>query len=951
MHDSSPARFFSRFACPRAGLCSATFLLMLGWTSAAPAQVLVQHEYDPVSDAVVSWRLEPGASAGQSFTIPRDGRIAAFRCKLQRDGDPGKLDYRLGRTPGGAELGSGSLEQTGVSPWFEHWREVRLPHPVAVHAGERLFLQLRLPRSSAGAYQIYGTASAALDRPEFRSRFQYSENWYNSSKPADAVFENTANLDYRLRTAQYPGGAAFDAQGRELAPLDFAFQILGEHAPPAEGEERFAFIEALTSPIHTRSRRPRSARPRPGEISLDGGWTIVNHATGPVVETAVGEFRTFLAVVMQAPVVAQASKTITVATACADAPRQSEAFALTVASGAIQICGYDDRGAMQGLHYLENRMLLRRAPFLPGGREQRAPAYSPRITSAPFYSKAELEAPIDQYTDGLLGRISRGGFNAIWVWGDLDEIAHSEVYPELDHDVARRQRSLNELIRRASRYGIDVYLQLASRPLPEEFYQRHPGVRGSRLPAYGGVNILCSSVPEVRRHLRSATRNLMTAVPGLKGVMFIVGGEGFMHCYTRRNTCPRCSRRPPSETIAEFSAAIFEGVRAGRPDAAVALWPYSASNTWSRDDTTQSRLIERLPAGMTLLTEFGKEGAISFGGITIPAYDYPITITGPSDRFVAQSALARQKGLGIWVKTEHAIALEFVQTPYIPVFFQWNERFHRLHECPGVSAVFANWMHYGFTPSRAADVFYWNIWRNSPESDLLSRLAARDFGESAAAPAVRAWQSFSQAIRQYPFSGAMAMGPVQAGPSHPLFFDPTYRPLHGAGRQFKNDLAWTKPWGPELAIAQFEKMEKLWAAGVADLEKAVAAADPDLRAEARRELGVAQALFACIRSTRNVARFYLLRDRLLATGDPAKARETLAELIAVAQAERANAVQVLPFIQADSRLGYANSGKNDQTGVARGGIYSAVSIQKKIAQVDRLLGQEIPAWRRTHHLE
>ncbi len=103
---------------------------------------------------------------------------------------------------------------------------------------------------------------------------------------------------------------------------------------------------------------------------------------------------------------------------------------------------------------------------------------------------------------------------------------------------------------------------------------------------YGGSNVLCTSVAEVREHLRSATRNLMTAVPGLKGFVYIVGGEGFLHCWTRGNTCPRCSKRTPQDVIAEFSRSLFEGAREGNPESTVAFWPYSASNTWSRDDTT-----------------------------------------------------------------------------------------------------------------------------------------------------------------------------------------------------------------------------------------------------------------------------------------------------------------------------------------------------------------------------
>ena len=337
-----------------------------------------------------------------------------------------------------------------------------------------------------------------------------------------------------------------------------------------------------------------------------------------------------------------------------------------------------------------------------------------------------------------------------------------------------------------------------------------------------------------------------------------------------------------------------------------------------------------MPAGITLMTEDAKEAPVHFGNITIPAYDYPISIAGPSERFTKQAELAAQHQLGFWAKTEHAISLEFVDVPYIPVFFQFTERFQRLREFRGATAQFANWMHYGFTPSLAADVYYWNTWSTPTDArTLLTALAQRDFGKAAAPDAVAAWQAFSEAIREYPFSGAMAMGPIQKGPAHPLFFDAAYKPELNRGRQFKNDLSWTKPWGPELALEQLTKMRKQWAAGVARMQQATAKADPDLAPNARRELGIARALEAAIVSTIHVAEFHQARER----GDRTRMR-------AIAREELENARAVLPFVVEDSRLGYANSGQSGQEGVARAGIYSPGSIRKKIQQLEQALAGE-----------
>lgn len=926
------------------------FLTLLFCTFALSAQMLVQHDYDPVSDTVVSWQIAPGSSAGQSMHLQAGSKVGGFRVKLRRLGEPLPLEYRLGKSAGAADLASGVITMSQVNPWFELWQEVRFKVPIIFHGKEDLYLQLRLPRDSSGAYEWYGTATAELKRPEFQTRFQYSDNFYPKAQQA-REFENPTNIDYGFRTSSYDDGAAFDGAGAKIQEMDFAFAIEGAQMIKSPGEERFSFINEITGPLYTHSLRRSLNRVATSEVAINSSWQLKNETQSVMVKIAANELLDFMRVAMETRLGRNGTKRISVDVGCGMPPKKAEGFELEVRSDSIKICGYDERGAMRGLHYLEAQMKMRRGPYLRIGENKRAPLLSPRITSAPFYSKVELDTPVDQYTDGLLGRMARAGFNAIWVWGDLDEVSHSDVYPELDNGAAARQARLNHLISRAARYGIDVYLYLASRPLPEEFFSHHPEVRGSALPAYGGVNVLCTSAPEVRKHFRSATGNLMKGVPSLKGVMFIVGGEGFIHCYTRKNTCSRCSRRSPQETIAEFSAAVFEGVRSSSSSAAVAIWPYSASNTWSKGDTTQSQLIAKLPPGMTWLTEFGKEGDVAFGGIKIPAYDYPISIVGPSDRFVKQSVLTHERGLGLWAKTEHAIALEFIQAPYIPVFFQWAERFRRVNSSPGLSGEFANWMHYGFMPTRAADLFYWNIWDQPQDAEeILKRIAVRDFGEAASSYVVDAWGLFSKAMREYPFSSAMAMGPVQSGPAHPLFFDVNYKPAHGVGRQFKNDLSWTKPWGPRLAVSQMEKMETLWASGVEKLREAERMANAEDRPEIHRELGVASAVLACIRSTIHVGRFYMLRDQLLTAKDKTKATEILESMTQVAEAEIRNAKEVLPYVQADSRLGYANSGKNDQAGVPRAGIYSPVSIEKKIVQVEKMLREDIPSYRRTKGL-
>ena len=73
-------------------------------------------------------------------------------------------------------------------------------------------------------------------------------------------------------------------------------------------------------------------------------------------------------------------------------------------------------------------------------------------------------------------------------------------------------------------------------------------------------------------------------------------------------------------------------------------------------------------------------------------------------------------------------------------------------------------------------------------------------------------------------------------------------------------------------------------------------------------------------------------------------------MAAIAEAEKENARINLSYVAKDSRVGYAKAGRNDNEGVAYGGIYSAESIRKKIVKIERMLHEETPAFRRAQGL-
>jgi len=869
--------------------------MRLAWIAGLAAatcagQVLLQHDYDALGDRVTAVAVRAGESAVQSFTAPQGGGTAAgLRLKLRRVGSPGPLAWRLG------DVASGELAPEGVQPYFEAWAALPVK-PVALVPGRRYEIRITAGAGS-GYYEWYGTTGQG---------------------PETAV-----NQDYGVST-----------------PAEsLAFQVLGPAGAPANIEEPFRFIGELIAPQRYRRARHWKQRGGADEVTLDATWSLeLPPSAGPAARTAAEEFREYLGQSMGITLQGTGEHRIVAATG--GQMTTPEGFTIELKPGGITITGADDRGMMRGLFHLQDLLDLRQAPILKTGTLVRTPRYNPRITCAPFLAGEELEPESDPYTDGLLSKIAHSGYNAIWVWGKLYELGRSPALPELGAEAPARLARLKALVDRAARHGIDVYVYFTLDPLPPAFFEKRPEARGIERSAgrfFGTPGyLLCTSAPVVQRWLEEAAASVFRGAPGLRGAIMIPGGEGMFNCRSGHgpSACPRCANRARDEVLAEMLKLVQRGVHSAAPRAEVATWTY----TWPETDPTRAGLIARLPRDMVWLATFEKEGIIRRDSVEDRAYDYTISYLGPSDNFRLQLPLVEKTGMPLWVKTEAMVSQEFVQAPYIPVPQRWIVRYRRIAAYPRVSGLFMSWNHYGFVPSRAAELAKWYTWDPMPEgSELLLEIARRDFGAAAAPLFVQAWERLSDAIGNYPLSDYTSRtGPVQKGPAHPFFTDPGYQPRHGQRRQFYNHLNWTLPWDIPIARKYFGAMERSWANGVELLHKAAAAVAPEDRAEASREIGIAEMQLSCISMALNLMEFYQLRAEL---GGPADAKVIRRRMGYVLEKEKENALRALPWVEADSRLGFANGGNGLTNGGVRAGIFTAAAIRKKLAQIDRALAE------------
>lgn len=793
----------------------------------------------------------PGTWVRGSFRPTAPFTGLAFR--LSRTGEPGDLIVRYGSAPGSSDLGVARVPAAQIYPLYDLW--VNAPAPAQkLDPARELWFELRAERGRFpdDFYTLYGP------RPLGGSRL----------------------------AGEF--AAAFRPIGRE------------------PGEDRFEFVRRLLEPWQPPRLPDRT--PRRFEIRTPA-------ARHPTVDQAAADLAEFL----RASGASLGPGGLPVSLVLQPGGRHAEAFRLSVAPQGITIRAGHPRGILRGVYELEERMLTRGSTALEPFEIERRPRFPIRITTSILpggerYTETSREL---LYTDGLLGRISHDGFNGIWVWLNVEEATlGSRVFPELDDpDAARRLARLARLAERAARYGLDVWVYLATgynHPVPESFYERHPEMRGQ-----GWGNPLCISQRAVRDYYAETVRTVFHQAPGLAGLVVIYDSEGFFHCANTEHThraCPRCRQTPRELLTRDLLVLLNDAMhQAGGAEKRLIAFNYGRDPSWLE------RLLPLLPKDIIHQCDFSKGGVVERDGVRHATGDYNLTLVGPPEHWAEQYRLTQKLGLPFLAKTEHAISQEFIFVPYIPAMEQWLARIRKMREFDLVG-WFGNWCHYGYTPSPPARLINRMSWDPAPEN-VLEDLARAEYGAEAAPKVLQAWRRFSEAIREFPYSDSVARlpGPLQKGPSHPFLLDPA-TPSFGRWRAWQNDLAWTQPWGPEITAKYLRRVKEGFDAGAALLAEAPAAT---------AEYRIARVISASLETALNLIDWLEARDR----GAGAD------RLLAILERERRNAESVLPLLEADSRLGYASEGG----GIQRPGLFTPELVRWKLGQIEDVMYRQIPA--------
>ncbi|MBM7564254.1 hypothetical protein [Paenibacillus sacheonensis] len=542
------------------------------------------------------------------------------------------------------------------------------------------------------------------------------------------------------------------------------------------------------------SRLDPSLQAAAGEIALHGSWRITGAAGGAAapaalqdaVREAAQDLAGFLACFgVEVVDEADGSSDVHIRFTADDEVAEGAYRRVVSEDASVEIAAKDAKGIWAGLIDLERTLSLRGAPFLTLGSIGRVPSWETQISQAPFGSNYLVPDLSDScLSDDAFRMLAHAGINGMTIYGDWLLYVKSSIFPELNaEDYERHIAVLRDASERAARFGVSLfYVPVSPKLLADHpLFLRCPSARGAKLhPGIAAepktIHNLCSTDPDVLAFHAETMERLFREVPLLGGLILIIGGESYYHCYMRpdrraltrgeKTNCPCCLASSPEEVVAGLLKATADAVHSVKPEAPVMAWPYSATG-WS-GDPAQLRLIETMEERIALLTTIDKDQWAQKEYYTKHIWDYSVDYTGPADNIVKQAEVLDQRGMDLYIKTETALGLEFIQFPYIPCLQRLAEKWSRVKELRP-EGVLQSWMFFGMWGSRAEELGWWASWYPERSADeVIAAIAERDFGANASA-LVEAWASCSEAIGRLPYIPMYFTGPEFIGPAHPLY--------------------------------------------------------------------------------------------------------------------------------------------------------------------------------------
>ena len=669
-------------------------------------------------------------------------------------------------------------------------------------------------------------------------------------------------------------------------------------------EQHMDFEKRLLQ-VHKPNRvNPQACKTVKG-TEITEAWKIVyKEDAGIVVKNAVLDLQDYFQVSMHVSVgleigIGPAPKTIFV---CVDNALQERQFRIQAADG-IVITGADDRYTAQGCFALEDELNLNEAPIIAPCDKVRQMRFSFRTIASGMQDKS--------FPDAHLNMIAHTGITAVDIY--LSNILKD---PEL-------VKRVNDLTERAANYGLDVY---AFPCFKNEMHPEDEGAYEYYDALYGKVAQMC---------------------PKIKG--YIIVGES---CEFPSKD-PRTTGKPwreslddekhspgwfPCSDYPQFVTMLQHVIRAHAPNAELVFWSY---NWGDEDRQAREELICGVPKDITLMTTFEMfDDKDITPQIQETTTDYTLWQIGPSDYYISEATIARERGVKMYCMTNTGgNTWDIGGVPYLPAPQRWIQRWEAVTKAQDELRLdgLRESHSYGFWPSFLPEMAKYAYM--TPKTDLhelLDRIIVRDFGKEHLEAVLKAFDLFSEGMSHCVSTNEDQYGPARVGPSYPLFYKrwELIPPCPVTGKEvnyegypiYTYNLDRTEKLLYETQ--EYITMARLFAAGCTVLEGVIAQMEGAKKADAMHILQVAQYIRNNAITIYHMKQWHYLKGKLGVyvdakptwvggrknMPDAKKAEKPLIpvedklpvvlELLEIIQAEIENAKNTIPLVEANSRLGF-----------------------------------------------
>lgn len=645
--------------------------------------------------------------------------------------------------------------------------------------------------------------------------------------------------------------------------------------------------ELLT--VHEKNVRDLARKPASNEKWIfDGAVLKISEKASEVICVAAEDFCDFLSVSMgvSACVAKEGKSDITLALASETGVDLGEfaayqGFRIETDANGIVITAHDERGAAQALYYIEDLMTFAEAPFLPYGKIEKRAMYTPKMVHSAY--------DMDVFPDEYLARIAHEGRDAILVFTkDVNKTPAGDL-------------DFNDLIRRAARYGIDVYAYsyMKSGMNPEEegaeaYYDELYGKLFRECPGLKGVTLVGESVG-------FPTKDPNAAAPGETAIDGIPTGKvhsGFYPCYD----------------YPIWLNLLKKVIHKHKPDADIVFWTYNF--TW-RTEEERIGLIRSLPTDISLLVTFERFELLNVGASKLVSQDYSLAFVGPSKIFAAEAKAAKECGIRLYSMTNTAgKTWDFGTAPYEPMPYQWMRRYDAMkaaQENFGLSGIM-ECHHYGMYPSFISKLSkHAFMLPTEPYEDVLRKIVAQKYGRENVETVLLALREYSEAITYLTPTKDDEHGALRVGPAHPLNLFAKIKIPCDADAHFGNRIWYphvytTGGWQSPHSLRVRDEMASMQKT-VDHMERGNAAlsAIGEPNAELSRLLGLGRFISNTVKTCIASKKIYILDSRMRATGDPEELLSIADDIEAVLRENREVVLDTIPLVEADSALGYEPS--------------------------------------------